>query len=507
MVAIPNLVKDWITKSWRFFPLLAFVIPLMIRAIPEILMGPYIVGFDTMGVYVPDTLLWLHNGINVWAYLQTAPLFYTIFISIVAAGGSPVWALKIIPPLLLGFLGLAIYVYARKGLDWSPAKSIVPAFLGTIYFVAFRISWDMLRNEIGLIFLFVVMTLLTNFEKNSWKRYFMLSLAMVAVVLSHQLVSVIMFGVIAVTFARELFSRHHKSAKMIVASLPSVLLFVIVYLSYATQYGLLDYSNNTRSPLASWVGFPSYPSMLINEVGFFLYCFSFLLPLVVVSFRGLRNLQLRSWVFFSFILLLLPLASVSPFRWILMLTYPLAFYATDALTRLKSIKFRRCKFNVYRIAVFYLVVSVVVLSFGYTFMSPEVPFPYFDSQKVNYFPYQIPSSMLQNTLSITDCQNTANVLQWFKNNSNNTALLLTHTAFYGWALLTLDEEQVSYYEFGDPLKAAVTSAQDDNTQVYLIWWTNGHGWYGQPNLSNSFRPIYRSGEIAIYLYESITPIT
>ena len=131
MPHVHNPVKDWITRNRDIiFPVLAFVIPLAVRTIPEILMGPYILGFDTLGFYVPNTLLWLHNGVNLWGFLAVAPLFYSIFMSIVAVGGSPVFMLKIISPLLLGFLGLSIYAYAKKGLGWSPPKSTFVALLG-----------------------------------------------------------------------------------------------------------------------------------------------------------------------------------------------------------------------------------------------------------------------------------------------------------------------------------------------------------------------------------------
>jgi hypothetical protein len=40
------------------FGLAAFLIPLGIRAIPEIIVGPYPVGFDTIAFYVPNTLDW-----------------------------------------------------------------------------------------------------------------------------------------------------------------------------------------------------------------------------------------------------------------------------------------------------------------------------------------------------------------------------------------------------------------------------------------------------------------
>ena len=508
MTDVSNPVKDWITRNRDIvFPVLAFVIPLVVRAIPEILMGPYIVGFDTLGFYVPNTLLWLHNGINLWGFLATAPLFYTIFMSVVAAGGSPVFVLKIISPLLLGFLGLSIFAYAKRGLGWSPSKSTFVALLGTVYFVALRASWDQLREELGLVFFFVVLMLLINRKDSSWKRYVVLSLAMVVVVLSHQLVSVLMFGVIVFTVAYNLFRKDFNgSIQLIAVSLPAALYFVIVYLSGVAQSGILGYSN-VVSPLASWTGFTSYQSMLISEGGFFLYCFLPILPLVVVSLWRFGNLHLRSWLLLSLILLLLPIASVSPYRWVLMLTYPLAFYATEALSRLKTIKWKRFKFTVYRIAILYLVLSTAILSFGFIFMTSEKPFLYFNPDPCNKYIYQIPSSMLQNTISITDCQDTINTLQWFKDNVNSSALLLTHTVFYGWALLALNNSQVRTYGFGDPVNAATAVAQEGHSQIYLIWWVNGQGWYEQPTVSSSFHEVYQSGNIAVYSYNVTNVVT
>ncbi len=37
---------------------MAFLIPLGVRAIPEIIVEPYPVGFDTIAFYVPNTLDW-----------------------------------------------------------------------------------------------------------------------------------------------------------------------------------------------------------------------------------------------------------------------------------------------------------------------------------------------------------------------------------------------------------------------------------------------------------------
>lgn len=495
-------IEGWLSRHRIvIFPFLAFIIPLVVRSVPEILIGPYIVGFDTLGFYVPNTLLWLHNGVNLWGFLATAPLFYMIYMSIVAVGASPVFALKIISPVLLGFLGLSIFGYANKGLGWSSTKSVFVSILGTVYFVALRTSWDQLREELGLVFLFVVlMLLLVNKKESSWKRYVVLFLAIIAVVLAHQLVAVLMFGIITATVASDLLrKRFIRSIKLIGASLPAALYFIIVNLSGVAQSGVLGYAANS-SPLASWTGFASYQSMLTNEIGFFLYCFLPILPLVAIGLWRFGNLHLRTWFILSFILLLLPLTSVSPYRWVLLLTYPFAFYATEALSRLRSIKWKRFKFTATRIGALYLVLSTAILGFGFVFMNSQKPFFYFNPAQLNSYDYQIPSSMLQNTISVTDCQSTVNALQWFKDDVNNSALLLTHTVFYGWALLTLNASEVSNYGFEDPVNASVTAAQEGFTQIYLIWWVAGKGWYAEPTLPSSFQEVYRSGNIAIYHY-------
>jgi hypothetical protein len=43
-------------RSYRF-ALAAFLIPVFIRSIPEILVGPYPIGWDTIAFYVPNTRL------------------------------------------------------------------------------------------------------------------------------------------------------------------------------------------------------------------------------------------------------------------------------------------------------------------------------------------------------------------------------------------------------------------------------------------------------------------
>ena len=239
--------------------------------------------------------------------------------------------------------------------------------------------------------------------------------------------------------------------------------------------------------------------MLLSEAGFFLFCFLPLLPFLLLGIWRLKNFQIRSWLVVSLILLFVPLVSPSNLRWVLMLTYPLAFCVVEGLSRLKSVSWKRFGFTLRRIGVIYLVLMVSVLSFGFVLMTPQSPFPYF-AEPVNGYIYQIPSSMLQNTVPKSDCADTVNALQWFKNNVDSSAVLLTHRAFYGWAMLTINPNQIVLYEYDNPAISANTAVQQGHKEIYLIWWTNGHGWYGQPTVPSSFEEVYHSGEIAIYLY-------
>jgi hypothetical protein len=500
-----GILHSFLAKKF-VFPFFAFIVPMLLRAVPEVLMAPYVVGFDTMGHYVPTTLLWLRGDVTFFSFIGTAPLFYTIITSLVSFGGSLIMVLKAVSVAFEGFLGLSIYGYAQKGLCWSPKKSIATALLGTLYFVALRVSMDSLRNMLGLVFFFVVLTLFSIGERYGYSRklYALLSLSMVAVVLSHQLVTLIMLGVFAFSIGYKLFRKEQaKSIRLILTVLPAAVLFLAVLFLFTSvsEFRLIFGFSSAGDGWLALFGFSSYPAMLLSEAGFFFYCFLPLLPFITFGIWRLNNFQIRSWIIISLVLLLIPLASPSNLRWVLMLTYPLAFCAIETLSRIKSISWKRFGFTLRRFGIIYLVLLVSVVSLGFMVMPSEQPFPYF-AQPVNGYVYQIPTSMLQNTVSKIDCPDTVNALQWFKNNVDNSAVLLTHRAFYGWAMLTINSSQIVLYEYDNPANAANTVTQEENGKIYLIWWINGKGWYGQPTVPSAFEEVYHSGKIAIYSYKA-----
>src|SRR3990170_1337268 len=82
---------------------------------------------------------------------------------------------------------------------------VVFALFATLYFVALRVSWDMLRSELGLIFLFITLIFLK--KEGGLRSGVLLSIAMVSVVLAHQIVAIIMFAIIFATIVRSFLDK------------------------------------------------------------------------------------------------------------------------------------------------------------------------------------------------------------------------------------------------------------------------------------------------------------
>ena len=504
MAQARSQVKNWLRQNgYLLFPLLAFAIPLIARAIPEILMGQYLVGFDSLGYYVPNTLGWLDTGVSFWVLMSSAPLVYVILMGVTSLGAPILFSLKVLGPLLLGLLGYSTYLYATKGLSWSSKKGLAVAVLSTLYFVALRVSWDMFRSELALVFLFVALILLRKkscSSSSSIKNGVLLSAAMALVVLSHQLVAIIMFAiVIASVVCFSLKKNKIELRRILVCSVPAAFLFcLILYINYFVfSSPIMGYSVNYAGGFESLVAL-SHPALVLDTLGFLVFCYLPLVPFLVFGFkRSSSNLQLKAWMLWICIPLLIAIISptafflggVLPYRWILLLTYPLSFYAVEGLFAIK--------WNWSRIAYKVAVCSMIgFLSVSFMVLPNSGALSYFGS-----YPTYVPRSMLQNTVQLSDCQGTADALLWAKNNVPSNGYLLVHEAFYGWASLTFDSSRLIPYFFVTPSEVA-DHLQDANSSnpLYLIWWVNGTGWYGQPNVPSSFIELYQSGNMAIYQF-------
>lgn len=480
----------------KLLPLLAFLVPLLARMLPEVIMGPYVVGFDTLAYYIPNTLQWLNHGISFWNFIATAPFFFMLLMGIASVGGSLIISLKILSPVLIGLLGLTIYFYGNKTLSWSPKKSMLAVTFATLYFVALRISWDMLRSELALVFLFAALIFLEK-EITTRRNDVLLSLAMFFVVFTHQLVAVILLFVVMVTSIDLIVKKRiTEMRRLVLSSVPALCLFaLIVYANFLGPSTFLEqFPGQTADGFMAIFGFSSYSALIANTLGFLVFCYLPILPIVILGGKRLfGNLKLKAWIIWILIALFFVIINPSaffmafPYRWILLLTYPLAFLAADAFSNLKS--------NKYKAGIF-----LVLATFSMSFMvlPNRLAFPYY-----SLFPMYMPTSMLQNTTPLGDCQNTLNALTWVKSNMSKDAHLLVHDAFNGWALLTLNNNQLINYGYSNPATYAQTLVDNGLTgPLYLIWWINGSGWHAQTNIPPVFYEVFESGKIAVFIFNT-----
>jgi hypothetical protein len=464
-------------------------------------MGRFIVGFDTISYYVPVVYKWVNGGVGFYGAMAYAPLFYGMLVGLFQLGVPLTFSLKILPPVLLGSLGLVIYGYSNKVLVWSSWKSLLVSLLATTYFVALRISWDMLRSELALIFLFLFLIVLFGNHgggaRGLWRGFALVSPAMVLVVLSQQLVSVVMFAVVlGVVLQRVL--RHEFAAvrNLVFWAVPAAMVFgLVIYSGVLVSPGFSVVSGFPSRDLGGWFslfGFDSYAGMAADALGFLVFCFAFLLPFAYLGFRGVKRVELWVWLATCLALALFPIVSpwafvVGGYRWTLLLVFPLAFLAVEGLSRLGSNLLKKAFYG-----------AMILLSLSFVALPAEAAFPFF-----GLFPNYVPSSMLQNSVSLRDCEDVVKVLSWYDGHIGLSGTLLVHDAFQGWARLFLsNSSQVVSYGYGDSERAAQGLVSQGFARVFLIWWVSGEGWHGTVSLPASFVTVFRSNDIAVYSYNA-----
>jgi hypothetical protein len=480
-------------RSYRF-ALAAFLIPLGIRAIPEILVGPYPIGWDTIAFYVPNTLDWATGKTGWLTMLGTAPLMYMISVpAYLLSHANPVWIFKIMGPVLYGGMLWALFRFLRIGLKWPDRQALGGALLTSLYFVTLRISWDLYRNMLGLTFILLSLPLLGSLETR--KKQALLSVLVVLAVASDQLTGVLALVLVS---ARALTEMAHgmrtKFAGITLVGLPGLsLFFLILYANFLVS---------GQAPIQQQPNAPGLDTIALS-VGFLGYAFAIILPFAVIGFRRTWNADLRSWWMFCLaasLTALLPFFGfiVASYRWALLMDIPLCIYATAGIIHLARatspiIKFP--KLSLSKITPVFTII-LVTLSILYITLPAQQAMAYY-----SVFPSLLPTSMVQDSVSMSDMPSVRAMLDWVAVNSGPNTVLITHQAIYGWARAYLPATtHIVNYAYSTPLDGVLVARSAGYTSILMIWWVNGSGWHGQPDVPSGFLPLIEGGSIALYAY-------
>jgi hypothetical protein len=239
-------------------------------------------------------------------------------------------------------------------------------------------------------------------------------------------------------------------------------------------------------------------------------------PLALIGVITLRNIDIWSWIaiclIFTYWPLFLPEYSIIFwFRWAIILVYPMIFLTIEGADRLLNIGRKIIwKFNIGKIMVLLILILNLVFSGYYLISLPENQMEYFG--KWNNYKQYIQTSMLQNSISISDTPNVIEALNWIKLNidKENTIFVL-HEAMYNWARIVardINSIRIKEIELSSQIRENIEKIlirlseenMKNGKKVYTIWWINGKGWYEMLKLPLQFKEIQRFGNIGIFQY-------
>jgi hypothetical protein len=120
-----------------------------IRLIPELLAFPFPIGFDTIhyAVVMESGVIWSHWS----AFFTSSWLLYAFIVPLYTLlQGDPFLLLKVVAPLLFGLNVAGVYWFARRMLGWDFRMGVLAGVFFALQLASLRISWDLLRNILGL---------------------------------------------------------------------------------------------------------------------------------------------------------------------------------------------------------------------------------------------------------------------------------------------------------------------------------------------------------------------
>jgi len=493
-----------------------------VRLVPELLAFPLPIGFDTIhyAVAMKSGVIWAH-----WSTFFTSSwLLYALIVPLYALiPADPFLLLKIVAPLLFGLNVAGIYWFSRKMLGWDLRVGLFAGGFFALQLASLRISWDLLRNTLGLGLLLFTLSYVR--EVNSKRGFALFVLLSLLTVFAHEYAAVtLLMVVLGLVVWRLVKKRVDLASKCLaLAFLPALSVFLVGMVlrffpvRYVTEtniigagdavsakagglFFLVDYLR-VRSFCVDY--YPSYWSLALNVVVLFAVLYLPYLFLVVKGFFKNRVLNLWTGLLLigAFGCLAVPFFALEYWhRWMFMLVYPFTFYAVNGFSRLlrnnpevKTLPFSwfsnkkavAIVLLTFSLCIAYLVTPVLMVYANVSVPSVSGTYLYFSTNPS--VPYEDVNSVVQ-------------AMNWLNGNLDAFSCVILQHAFLFWGQLYLDKSHaIVHFENNDSL-AIKTALDHDFSRVYFVWWNEPIGWYGL-SVSPSFVRLQDFGRISVYGYE------
>lgn len=491
-------------SRWSRALLLSFVFGFVVRLIPEILAYPYPIGYDSFfyAWRIRSGVIWYH-----WSQVFSTWLLNAILIPLYSVTHLDLFILvKLTAASLFGFNACGIYYFATKALGWTTKKGLLAGVFFSLQAAALAFSANFYRAMLGFGILLFALPLIQE-DLRSMRRFLVFMLISILVVFSHELVSVILFSM----FLGFLVSRFLKGKKIamlkpLIAVFPALALFsvsfyfwvfpmaseveqnaILVFEPTGNYHGALFFFRNYLAVYEINQYGPMYLDLASQIFSLFVFFYVVALPLIVAGF--FRDVVLDFWAAFlligSFGALVMPLFALDQWwRWILMLVYPVTFYAVNGITKVLqashgavSSAFRPVKWaKLWR----RVVQLTLILPFCTGLVFAAV-------------------AMQGTSVPLRDVDDTIRAMGWLNSQMDDDSAFLAHAVFLFLARFYLDEGHTRIC-FKDDIDGAINSAlQHGFGNIFFIWWIENHGRYGL-TVRGDFVSVFSSGRISVFKY-------
>lgn len=497
--------------NWRDWLIMAgiFLLAAGIRAYPEIKVGYWPIGYDTFNSYLPD--LTRFDG-NFARWVFNSDLFYLLvwpFIKLFHLDVS--LALKIAGSVLYGGLTAVLYAFCRKYFNWSKILCFIIAIIFMIQLAALRISWDLFRNMLALIFLFPAFYFL--YTNHKVRNIIFLLIFSILIILSNPLIAGLWFVLVAAWLSHKLWQKDYRNFWLIAMSiLPAVVLFILtIKTSGANSFGGHVFYQSESERFLSYFTFytqkMSYDALVSTIWQTFWFYFQFLITPALYGFWLLRkNLLL------SVLTLWLLLGSFSSVifggfglfvwdRWMFMLVIPFSIYAVYGLwdlggkiIQIKIFQIKWAKGILIGLAtVFWVSVVGFFVWYNWPFVntpSKDAKPPYLNKQ-INAW---LPPSMQNNAVGFENINDILECIDYLNQQAPNDSIVAVDHRYRGIFLLKFDYSKRYLYTYAwssklnnDTLK---NLRQQNIGTVYTIW--------GSSSFITNFKRAFVSGRLGVY---------
>jgi len=466
----------WFFEFSKLQYLWIFLAAIALRAIPELLVPSYPVGYETIAWYAPVMMTFRSRGLDsvLQGTFMWGPLFYVLmWFATVATGAHPFVVLKVTGPLLFGGLAASFLLFLRRGLKLESKAAFVGALLMIFQVAALRESWDRFRNVLALIFLFATLTVLRSDHKHKW---YAVGILAVLTALSRDYIALVLFATV-VGFA-VLEKKDH--VKSLLALIPAIILLAFII------HPPVLWWNYTTGGTPTFLS-ETYLGVVVDVLLIFSVCFLPILFFVAKGFRRdkLLDPMLALVLVGSFSAVLIPWFAVPGYqRWLILLVFPFTVYAVQGFERLQLFNGSRVKMLAAVILIF------MVLGVGYStgaFSYVVLPSSW------------VPPSLVQSSIAWDQIDDVKTILLWLNTNAEANSSVLAEERFYGWTMIYLPRAQedvavVAYSAGSPPNEALETALSQGFSEIYLIWYTSAS--------FDNFKVVYSQSSISVFRHES-----